>query len=153
MRYTRGHHYHHHQSYIEDDDPARGSVNEKVALRRFSEFISQFGPEADLPVYIDEPGIWLCRDKPYLAGSPDNLCFIEVSHEKHRSTRRSHLRNFGNMPMANDRIGHWHETELHRRETFSVVVRSLKLSPVHLLLFSLTRGGEALANPLQIETS
>ena len=28
---------------------------------------------SDLPVYIDEPGIWVSRDRPFLAGSPDGV--------------------------------------------------------------------------------
>jgi hypothetical protein len=39
---------------------------------RFHEFIARFAPDADLPVFVDEPGIWLCSKHPYLAGSPDD---------------------------------------------------------------------------------
>lgn len=34
-----------------------GSVNEKTALRRFSEFMGEYSPDFDLPIFIDEPGI------------------------------------------------------------------------------------------------
>lgn len=46
--------------------------------RRFSEFITIHSPHADLPVLIEEPGIWISSERPYLAGSPDgviNECF------------------------------------------------------------------------------
>lgn len=68
-----------------------GSVNEKVALRRFSEFITQFAPEADLPVFIDEPGIWLCSERPYLAGSPDGVIYetLGMNSEGAYQCRRS----------------------------------------------------------------
>lgn len=52
-----------------------GSSNEKVALRRFHEFIAMHLPTADLPVFVDEPGIWLSSDHPYLAGSPDGVIY------------------------------------------------------------------------------
>jgi len=49
-----------------------GSINEKTALLRLSEFLSIYGVNPDLPVFIDEPGIWLSAEHPFLAGSPDN---------------------------------------------------------------------------------
>lgn len=48
-----------------------GNQAPKVALRRFSEFLSTCAPQVDLPVFVDEPGIWVSTDRPYLAGSPD----------------------------------------------------------------------------------
>lgn len=49
------------------------SVNEKCALWRFSEWLSQHSDRPDLPTYIDEPGIWLSAEYPFLAGSPDGV--------------------------------------------------------------------------------
>lgn len=31
--------------------------NEKVALARLHEYMARFSPNADLPIYIDEPGM------------------------------------------------------------------------------------------------
>jgi hypothetical protein len=59
-----------------------GSVNEKTALRRFHEYVAEYLPTADMPVYVDEPGIWISPVKPYLAGSPDGVVYetLGVSH-------------------------------------------------------------------------
>lgn len=61
-------------------------MNEKVALRRFAEFVSDHTAASGLPVYIDEPGIWLCCDCPWLAGSPDG-CLYETLGLEDDATR------------------------------------------------------------------
>lgn len=55
-----------------------GSVNEKAALRRFAEYMSRHAARPDLPVYIDEPGIWVSSQYPFLGGSPDGVCYVCV---------------------------------------------------------------------------
>ena len=57
-----------------------GSLNEKVALHRLSEYLTKHTNNPDLPVFLDEPGIWLSAEHPYLAGSPDGVVYetIEV---------------------------------------------------------------------------
>ena len=44
-----------------------GSVNEKVALLRLSEFLAVHGANPALPTYVDEPGIWLCAEPDFLS--------------------------------------------------------------------------------------
>jgi hypothetical protein len=56
-----------------------GSLNEKVALGRFSEYLSGHAAHPDLPMYLDEPGIWLCSEHPYLAGSPDGVLYETIA--------------------------------------------------------------------------
>lgn len=51
-----------------------GIINEKIALRCFSEFLTTHSPHHDLPILIEEPGIWISADRPHLAGSPDGVC-------------------------------------------------------------------------------
>jgi hypothetical protein len=55
-----------------------GSVNEKLALSRFSEYLSGNAIHSDLPIFLDEPGIWLCSEHPYLAGSPDGVLYETI---------------------------------------------------------------------------
>ena len=63
-----------------------GSVNEKVALVRFKEWACRCLPHAHLPLWpsgaatgarhhVDEPGIWVGAERPYLAGSPDGVLY------------------------------------------------------------------------------
>lgn len=59
-----------------------GSVNEKTALWRFSEWLSENAEHPELPIYIDEPGIWLCAQYPFLAGSPDGVVYETVEARK-----------------------------------------------------------------------
>lgn len=42
----------------------------KSALWRFAEWVAEHGEHPEWPSYIDEPGIWLCAQYPFLAGSP-----------------------------------------------------------------------------------
>jgi hypothetical protein len=57
-----------------------GSLNEKVAFHRLSEYLTGHTNNPDLPLFLDEPGIWLSGEHPYLAGSPDGIVYetIEV---------------------------------------------------------------------------
>jgi hypothetical protein len=55
-----------------------GSVNEKQALWRLSLWLSEHGDRPDLPLFIDEPGIWLSARYPFLAGSPDGILYETV---------------------------------------------------------------------------
>ena len=55
-----------------------GNSNEKTALWRFSEWLSEHAEHPDLPIYVDEPGIWLCAQYPFLAGSPDGMVYETV---------------------------------------------------------------------------
>jgi hypothetical protein len=55
-----------------------GSVNEKLALWRFSTWLSEHADRPDLPIFIDEPGIWLSAQYPFLAGSPDGILYETV---------------------------------------------------------------------------
>ena len=55
-----------------------GSINEKAALWRFSEWLTLHADRPDLPIHIDEPGIWLSADYPFLAGSPDGVVYETV---------------------------------------------------------------------------
>lgn len=52
-----------------------GSVNEKAAFERFGEFLTQHADHPDLPIFVDEPGIWVSALYPYLGGSPDGICY------------------------------------------------------------------------------
>lgn len=65
-----------------------GSINEKAALRlrvssrsvlalwRFSEWLSEHAEHPELPIYLDEPGIWLSAEHPFLAGSPNHAAAV-----------------------------------------------------------------------------
>ena len=55
-----------------------GSLNEKGALFRFSEWLTEHADRPDLPIFIDEPGIWLSAQYPFLAGSPDGVLYETV---------------------------------------------------------------------------
>ena len=55
-----------------------GSLNEKGALWRFSEWLTEHADRPDLPIFIDEPGIWLSAQYPFLAGSPDGVLYETV---------------------------------------------------------------------------
>lgn len=62
------------QSY--DSVPMRyGSLNEAVALARFSEFLTVHAESPDLPIFIDTPGIWINKSYPFLGGSPDGVVY------------------------------------------------------------------------------
>ena len=59
-----------------DSVPMRyGSLNESVALARFSEYLTAHGEAPDLPIYIDTPGIWISKAYPFLGGSPDGVVY------------------------------------------------------------------------------
>jgi hypothetical protein len=55
-----------------------GSLNEKAALWRFLEWLTDHADRPDLPIYMDEPGIWLSAQHPFLAGSPDGVLYETV---------------------------------------------------------------------------
>lgn len=52
-----------------------GSKNEKVALDRLMEWLSENCLCADLPFYVDEPGSWIPGNMQYIAGSPDGVIY------------------------------------------------------------------------------
>ena len=47
----------------------------KVALFRFSEWLSENADRPDLPIFIDEPGIWLSSQHPFLAGEHATMLY------------------------------------------------------------------------------
>ena len=63
-----------------NDLRCRPHLERKQALLRFSCWlsdqtvrwsVSEYADRPDLPIFIDEPGMWICRDYAFLAGSPE----------------------------------------------------------------------------------